>query len=164
MHLPHPKDPTVLIPARNYAEDLLRDVRSEWIRTFEALGAKRIVIGDSTALKGKLGGSKNVAGVGNVGVEMQATYGTSAVDDSAYVDGTFDPERAMENRRWIRDFPDILNIVEGRVRGTQSSWRRTVAVNASFGVSIDALAVFKGTGGFEYERTYDFFVEFHPKP
>lgn len=163
LHLPHPKDPAVLIPVRDYASGLLREVHGEWVQTFEALGAKAIVIGDSTSFKASAKGSKNVAGVGTVGAEMRGSYGNENIEESTYASGTFDPARAMANRRWIRDYPEITSIVDGRIHGNQTSWRRAIRVNAEFGVSSKVLGVFSAQLAGGYQRSYDFYVEFHPK-
>ncbi len=158
VHLPHPKDPRVLIPARSYDGDLLREVQAEWVEAFESLGAKRIVIGDATRVTGKLTASK-----ADVGGEMRAAYGASHVDESTYGIGTFDPERATRNRRWLRDYPEVWSIVNARISGNQVSWRRSIKVNASFGISVDALKLWSAGLEGGYERMYDFFVEFHAK-
>jgi hypothetical protein len=167
LHLPHPKDPAVLVPVRDFSEYMGVELRAEWVRIFEALGAKRIVIADSTKVSGKAN-AKVANPTGNVAAEMRATYGSSNVEESTYESGTFDPKRAATDRRWLGDHPEIVSIIEGRIGGRQSSWRRTIKVDCTFGASAEFLSLAtatKGSASFEveYHRTYDFFVEFFPK-
>ena len=168
LHLPHPKDPAVLIPVSNYSDFLKREAQTEWLQVFEALGAAKVVIADATNVSANAKGS-GANPAGSVSVEMRAAYGNSNVEESTYAPGTFDPGRARRGRRWLGDYPEILAIVEGRESGRQLSWRKTVKVNCSFGASVKFLSVATATKGgaslgVEYERTYDFFVEFHGQP
>lgn len=158
IYLPHPKDPSVLLAARNYEKDLVTELRSEWVQTFEALGAKEIVIGEVTKSKAKASGSKD-----GVAAEMRAAYGTESVDASTYLPGTWDPTRAVHGRRLLRDSPLIWSIVEGRIHGNQLTWRRTIQVDASFGVDVGVLKLWSVGLKIDYEQKFDFFVEFHPK-
>jgi len=163
LHVPHPKDPTVLVPLEGIAQALLAEVRHEWVRAFEALGARRIVIADSTNAKGGGGGRAPVQGV-DVAAELRIKYGSSNVDEHTYGPGTFDPGRATAGARWLGDHPAIRNVVDGRVHGSQTAWRREQTVDAAFGLDVKALGAFGlGISG-DYQRRFEICVEFYPTP
>ena len=162
LHFPHPKDPDVLVPAQEYSKRLFEELRQEWVRTFEALGAKRIVIADTTEQTWHSKLRAKPQGV-DVAADLRIVYGEECVDESTYVDGTFDQERALRDRRWLGDHPEILSIVEGRVHGTQATWRRSVRVDTSFGVDVAVLNVVKASVKREVRRELVFYVEFFPK-
>jgi|GEM_PF-3644130 len=164
LHIPHPKDPRVLVPLATAAKDLLADLHCEWVRSFEALGAKQLVIVDKTQWSGKA----NAAGVhpaaGDVAAELRGRYGSESVVEHAYGGGTFDPDRATRGLRWLGDYPEIRNIIDGRVSGNQTSWRRTQSVDASFGLDVRALGKAFGLGlEGNYSRSFEFAVQFHPR-
>jgi hypothetical protein len=167
LHLPHPKDAFVLVPMKDWDKRIKEEILYEWIRVFEALGAKNIVIGDYTNVKG---GAKVAHSnpAGGVEAQMRAEYGSSLVEVSTFEKGGFDPIRATENRRWLGDHPAITAIVEGRVSGQQASWRRTVEVDLACGVSVEVLALAapsltKVETDVKFRRKFDLYVEFHPK-
>lgn len=162
LHLPHPKDPKVLVPISDYSTRLYQEVRQEWIRVFEALGAKRIVVADTT--DGKLGfGFRGKPQGVDIAADLRATYGESCVDESRYAAGTFDATRARTGRRWLGEHPEIATIVEGRIDGRQESWRRTLTVDASFGIDVSVLTAVGASMSASLRRTIDFYVEFFPK-
>jgi hypothetical protein len=167
LHVPHPKDPFTLIPMAEYDRYLKEEILYEWVRVFEALGARSIVIGDSTTAKAS-GKSSHVNPVGSVEAAMRIEYGNSKVECSAFEAGGFDPGRATSDRKWLGDFPAIKAIVEGRVQGQQSSWRRTVEVDLSVGASVEVLALAAPSlttaeAALKYHKKFDLYVEFHPK-
>ena len=164
LYIPHPKDPRRLIPLNGYAQHLLEEVLAEWVRTFEALGAKRVVIADTVehAANAKVNAAAN--GIPTT-VELQAAYGVANIQESTFDAGILDESRAVSGC-WYGDYAQIRTIVEGRTRGRQLSWRKTVQVDASFGVNVGVLKQFDalgGSGAYKYRRTYDILVEFHPR-
>jgi hypothetical protein len=167
LHVPHPKDPKALVPLADMHESVKEEVVHEWGEVFEALGAKKLVIADTTGITVDAKGKHSNPGA-SVEAQMQLAYGSSVVETSTYAAGVFDPERASTGRRWLGDHPAIMKIVAGRVHGNQTSWRRTVKVDVTAGVSLDVIALAapsksKGQLKAEYHRTFDFFVEFYSK-
>jgi hypothetical protein len=167
LYIPHPKDVSVLVPVESYSKHLKTELQSEWVSILAALGAKHIVIADATETT--VVTKCDVKGVaGSVAQEMRAFYGGSNVEESSFANGTFNPTKALENRRWLGDHPELLSIIEARINGNQLSWRKTVNMNVSFGASIEVLSVIhasKGKAGVKttFARVYDFYVEFHPR-
>jgi hypothetical protein len=167
LHIPHPKDISVLVPIESYSEYLKTELQAEWVSILSALGAKHIVIADATKATVKTTGDGTTV-AGSVALEMRASYGASNVEESFFGTGVFEPTRAVANRRWLGDHPVLLSIIEGRIHGQQLSWRKTVKVNISFGASVEVLstvhaAKVKTNVETTYERVYDFYVEFHPR-
>lgn len=133
-----------------------------WRRIAGTLGSRRTVEADLRAS----GYHANPAM--GVEAEFHARYGTKNVNTSTFEQGTFDSSRAVSGRRWLGDHPEINAIVEGRIAGKQASWRKTVQTNLAAGASVDVLvlaapSVSGGSVQARYQRTWDFYVEFHPK-
>lgn len=162
LYLPHPKDPDVLVPAREFSQILRDQVLQDWVRAFEALGASKTVICDTTTARASTTVGTRPSGA-DVAAELKAQYGAEVVRESSYGPGTFDCVRACEGKRWIDDFAAIQSIVEGRVKGRQLSYRERVRIDLSFGLDIKALGTWEGMLDGGYTRTYELAVEFHPK-
>lgn len=165
LHLPHPKDPHVLVPANGYAPLLLEEVHAEWVSIFEALGAKRIEMAETTKTNMKARASVKVPTKGGADGEVELSSRYYNVKKSEYAHGTFDPERALARRRWIGDFPAINSAIEGRLAGSLSSWSQKIVVDTSFSVEVGVLKVVKGSVGVARTstKTFEFSVVFYPR-
>lgn len=165
LYLPHPKDSRTLIPANQYSTILQEEVMEEWIRMFEALGAKSVFVCDSTKLNLTMKGKKAATGsIPEITAEMKLQAGRQRFREAVFAPGTFDPERALAGKKWAMDFPKIMTVYEGRSQGALQTFSETVKMNCDFGIDIGVLKQMGAglEGGFE--REYSLLLEFHQKP
>ena len=167
LHVPHPKDPFTLVPIANYRKAMQEEARAELYEIFSALGAKQIIVADTTMakLEGKV---KNVNPGGTVKGQMEARYGFEHVIEHTYYDGTFDADLARKGRRWLGDDKTVKAVVESRVNGTQATFREFVRVDLAVEGAVDVIALSvpsrtKVKGAAYFEQKWEFFVEFFPK-
>lgn len=154
----HPKDETQLIPLENSNELIKNLILEEILNAYEALGAKKIVIEDKTNLTG------NVTGTGKgVKVDLEGGYKKEILREKNFGKGTFDPERALKDKYFIHDYPNVKTTISGRINGNQTleKFEETVSLNA--GLDVDVLNLYKANANFEYTRKWYFEVEFYDK-
>ncbi len=162
LYVPHPKDPQTLVPARTAAQTLRDEMLQDWVRAFEALGAKTIVICDTTVARAE--GKLQSTGTASLAAELKAQFGKAVVRESTYDQGTYEPGRALLNKKWLGDFPTIGAIIEGRQNGRQLTYREQVRIDASFGIDTKALRAWGASIKGGYNRSFELAVEFYPRP
>lgn len=162
LYFEHPKNATLLIPIANSAETLKSLILQEIIDTYEALGAKKIEIYDLVSIKSDLGVSGIFKKV-KFKAEAEGSYKNSLVIKREFADGTFDSSRALENKYFIHNLPHVMSTVNGRIHGRQISDNYKQSIDLSGGINIDVLDIFGIKGSTNYEKTWNFFVEFHEK-
>lgn len=158
LYCTHPKDENQLIPLENSNELIKTLILEETLSAYEALGAKRIIIEERTELRGKAGGSAK-----GTTVDVNGNYSKEIVREKTFAKGTFDPERALKNKYFIHDFPNIKSILTGRIEGKQTMEKFSETILLSAGLDIDVLSLYKGNANFQYNRKWYFEVEFFDK-
>jgi len=154
----HPKDDNLLIPLENSSELIKTLILEETIRAYEALGAKRILIEDSTTLNtGLTATQKDVSTNINVGYEKQV------LREKQFGKGIFDPDRAIKDCLFLHDFPNIMTTIKGRINGNQTIERFSENVNLSVGMDVGVLNLFAVNTNFQFNRKWNFEVEFYDK-
>lgn len=158
LYCTHPKDANQLIPLEDSNELLQKIILEETLSAYQNLGAKKITIEDKTITDIKVSGSKFKNKVDNtVNLEKQI------LRVKEFGKGTFDAKKALENKLFIYDFPNIRTTLEGRISGNQIIEKFTETVNLNAGLDIDLLSLYKGNANFEYKRRWYFEVEFYDK-
>lgn len=147
-----------MIPLNNANEVIKSFILEEIIQSFEALGAKKILIEDHTdiALNSKANKS---------GVKADASYGSKnqVLRRKEFGKGIFDPDRALEGKLFIYDFPNIKSIIEARIHGNQLVEEFSENINLNAGLDMRVLDIFQANVGFNYNRKWRFLVEFYDK-
>lgn len=158
LYCTHPKDENQLIPLENSNELLKNIILEETLSAYQNLGAKKIIIEDKTNIESKLSAAKmqNKA-------EFSLSYEKEILREKQFGKGTFDPIKALENKLFIHDFPNIKTTLEGRINGNQTLERFTENVNLNAGLDVDLLSLYTGNANFEYSRKWYFEVEFYDK-
>jgi len=154
----HPKDENLLIPLENSNELIKTLILEETIRAYEALGAKKILIEDTTTVNTDLGGAYN-----GVNGNLNVNYEKQILREKQFGTGIFDPERALKDSLFIHDFPNIMTTIKGRINGNQTIEKFTENVNLSVGLDVGVLNLFSVNANFEYNRKWNFEVEFYDK-
>ena len=152
----------LLIPIANSAETLKSLILQEIIDTYEALGAKKIEIHDLVSVKSDLG-FKAIFKKAKFKGEAEASYKSSLVIKREFASGTFDALRALENKYFIHNLPHVMSTVNGRIHGRQISYNYQQSIDLSGGINIDVLDIFGIKGSINYEKNWNFIVEFHVK-
>ncbi len=154
----HPKDENQIIPLENSNELIKNLILEETLSAYEALGAMRIVIEDRTTFDGNIGGTGK-----GVKIDINGNYLKEILREKNFGKGTFDPERALKDKFFIHDFPNIKTTLTGRINGNQTSEKFTETVNLNAGLDVDVLSLYKANANFEYTRKWYFEVEFYDK-
>jgi hypothetical protein len=154
----HPKDENLLIPLENSNELIKSLILEETIRAYEALGAKKILIEDTTIVNTGLGGAYNGV-VGNLNVNFEKQI----LREKQFGTGIFDTDRALKDSLFIHDFPNIMTTIKGRIDGNQTIEKFSENVNLSVGLDVGVLNLFSVNANFEYNRKWNFEVEFYDK-
>ncbi|KFC21120.1 hypothetical protein [Epilithonimonas lactis] len=158
LYVTHPKDNNQLIPLEGSSELIKNLILEETLSAYEALGAKKIIIEDKTDLIGNAG----IFGKG-VKVDVNGNYSKNILREKTFGKGIFDPERALKNKYFIHDFPNIKTTITGRIDGNQTMEKFTETIILSAGLDIDVLSLYKGNANFKYTRKWSFEVEFYDK-
>lgn len=137
-------------------------ILQEIIDTYEALGAKKIEIHDLVSVKSDLG-FKAIFKKAKFKGEAEASYKSSLVIKREFASGTFDALRALENKYFIHNLPHVMSTVNGRIHGRQISYNYQQSIDLSGGINIDVLDIFGIKGSINYEKNWNFIVEFHVK-
>lgn len=156
----HPKNDDILIPLGNASELIKNFILEETISTFEALGAKRILIEDITEIDINIGvdeKSKSIKG----SINSEVKY--AKVREKEFADGVFDVKRAEYHKYFIYDFPNVMSVVEARKYGNQIKEEFTENVNLSSNLDINVLKLFEAQANFNFHRKWRFLVEFYDK-
>ena len=158
IYVTHPKDKEILLPLRNFNNLIKSMILEETIQAYEALGAKRMVIEDHTNIGGEISGvKKGVKGKANVDYQKQI------LREKTFGKGIFDPERALKDKYFIHDFPNIINTLNARIHGNQTKEIFSETVNLNAGLDVGVLEIFSGGAKFNYTRKWYFEVEFYDK-
>lgn len=162
LYCEHPKDNNILLPLNKSNELIKTLILEEIIHTYEALGAKRIEINEIIDISSdqKAGGLAN--GIKFSG-EANQMYKKRLVRKKEYGKGTFDVNRAMKNKKFIHDMPNIMTTVDGRINGNQTLESFSEIIDLSGGLNIDVLAVFNAGIKLTYKKNWQFEVEFYDK-
>lgn len=154
----HPKDNKILIPIKNANDIIGSFILEETIRAYEALGAKSILIEDITEREANIGGKKeNISAKANMNAEKKV------LRRKEFGAGTFSPERALNDKLFIYDFPNIMSVIEARIHGNQLKEEFTESINLGAGLDIGVLNLFNANLDLKYERIWHFDVEFYNK-
>jgi len=158
IYVEHPKVKGTLIPLNGFSDLVKSLILEESIRAFEALGAKKITIIDVTKIDLNVGGKK-----GKVEASVNGAREKIELRSKEFGKGTFDPERAINNKYFIQDIPAVMSIVEGRKEGNQLSDSCTESISLNLGLSTKVLGLFSANADFKYSREWKFEVEFYDK-
>ena len=159
LYCSHPKDDNQLIPLKNSNELIKNLILEETLSAYEALGASKITIEDKTTISVSAAGSKK--GFFSVGADVD--YTTEILREKNFGKGTFDAERALSDKLFIHDFPNIKTTIVGRINGNQTSEKFTETINLNAGLDVNVLSLYKTNLNFEYTRKWYFEVEFYDK-
>lgn len=154
----HPKDESLLIPLSNFDNTVKSLILEEIIRTYEALGAKKIVIQDLTKIDGQAGGS-NAFG----STELKAGYQKEILREKEFGKGIFDTNRALDNKLFIHDYPAVMSTIEGRINGNQTKENFVETINIDLGIDLKVLKRFAFNSNFNYTKKWSFEVDFFDK-
>jgi len=158
LYCSHPKDENQIIPLENSNELIKNLILEETLSAYEALGAKRIVIEDRTIFQGNAGGTGK-----GVKTDSSGKYSKEILREKTFGKGTFDPERALKDKYFIHDFPNIKSTLTGRINGNQTLEKFTETVNLNAGLDVDVLGLYKANANFQYTRSWYFEVDFYDK-
>ena len=154
----HPKDSQILIPLNNSNNLIKTLILEETISSYEALGAKKMIIKDITSIDSNIGG-----GDSKIKGNINGKYEKSILREKYFGKGIYDPERAKKSKMFIYDFPSIMTTINSRINGNQTIENFTENINLSIGLDIDVLNLFQANSKFEYNRIWNFEVEFYDK-
>ncbi len=158
LYIGHPKNGNLLIPLREFRHLVQTLILEETIRAYEALGAKKILIEDITEIGGAAGGK-----VKNVELNSEANYSKEILRIKEYGTGTFDVERAINEKLFLHDIPAVMSTIDARINGNQTIDEFTETINLSIGLDTNVLDLFKENNSFTYHRKWHFKVEFYDK-
>lgn len=158
LYCTHPKNEDFLIPLANSKELIETLILEETIRAYVALGAKRIIIEDSTEQDGQIKGSYKG---GNV--DSSVSHNKKILREKIYGHGIFKPEIALRDSLFIYDFPHIMSTIKGRTEGNQLIARDFAIVNLSIGLDVGVLNLGNVDIDYNYNRRWYFEVEFYDK-
>jgi hypothetical protein len=167
LYVPHPKDPSVLVPTDSYAEEMKDEVLAELYEMFALLGAKRIVVGDKTEAKLK-GTFENLNPAGSVKVQMEARYGHEHVFVQEFHRSTPNIEMALKNRLWLGDDRKMAAVVKNLERTAPKSVKETITKTIALSGAVEVLAlaapsINSGSAGVSYERSWALHAEFYDR-
>lgn len=154
----HPKDEKLLIPLENCAQLIESIILEEILSAYQNLGAKRIVIEDSTHTSGKAGGKTKGAKT-NIG----AQYKNKVIREKTFGKNVMNFDIGLSDKLFLHDFPNVKTTLEGRIEGNQLTEKFSETVYLNAGVDADVLGLYGGSVDFEYERKWYFEVEFYDK-
>lgn len=158
LYITHPKSLNTLIPLDKSKEIIEELILNEILEAFEALGAKKIIISDTTSASISSKGRKNKVNTG-----VNASSQNKVLREKSFGEGTFDPNRATNNCLFIFDYPSIMGVIKARINGNQSTEYFTQEINISAGLDVEVLDVFSGGLKLNYNRKWSFNVEFYDK-
>ena len=158
LYCEHPKNKNILLPLANISEKVKTAILEETVRIYQGLGAKEILIEDITNVD-----ITNNLNVKNVNVNTDATMKKEILRLKKYGQGFFNPEQALNNIFFARDYDAINSVIDGRINGNQLLEEFTETININVGLDIDVLTVFNNKTDFKYERKWHFKVEFYDK-
>lgn len=162
LYCEHPKDNNILLPL-DKSNDLIKNlILEEIIHTYEALGAKRIEINDVIDLSSEQKAGGIFKGIKFTG-DANQKYSKTLVRKKEYGKGTFDPARAMKNKKFIYDMPNIMTTIDGRINGNQTLESFSETIDLSGGLNLDVLTIFNAGLKLNYKKNWQFEVEFYDK-
>lgn len=159
LYCEHPKNTNILLPLKNYNELIKTIILEECLRSFEALGAKDILIEDETELE--LSGRSQVKS--EIGVAGNFKSVKEVVRRKTFGTGFFNPDRAFDEIYFLPDFPNIMTVIKARKQGNLLSEEFSEIININIGLDIDIIGLFKNTADFSYDRKWHFIVNFFDK-
>ncbi len=154
----HPKDESLLIPLSNFENIVQSLILEEVIRTYEALGAKKILIQNLIKIESGIGGSNSFGSA-----ELTFDYHKEILREKQYGIGVFDPERAIKNKLFIHDYPAIMSTIEGRINGNQIRESFVEMIKIDLGIDLKVLKRFAFNSNFNYTKKWSFEVDFFDK-
>lgn len=158
LYCTHPKNSSILIPLNNSNNLIKTLILEETISAYEALGAKKMIIKDVTSIKSDIGGGDE-----KIKASLNGKYEKSILREKHFGKGTYDPNRANDGKMFIYDFPSIMTTINSRINGNQTIENFTENINLSIGLDVDILNLFQANSNFEYNRIWNFEVEFYDK-
>lgn len=158
LYCKHPKDETILIPLKNSGELIKNMILEEALRAYEALGAKKIIIEEIIENKSDVGGKKS-----KIAVQANFSQKKEILREKKFGKGTFDPERAMKESKFIHDFPNIMTTIKGRINGNLILEKFVETVNLDGGLDVNVLNLFAANSNFNYSRKWQIEIEFYDK-
>lgn len=158
----HPKDSNILIPLENSTELIKNFILEETLRSFELLGAKKILIEDKTEIDSIVTGKAPIDGI-NIDANINSSYEKEILRKKEFGKGTFDPERCKSNLLFIPDFPNIMTVIDSRIHGNQIIEEFTETINLGSNLDVNVISLYKAQLGFKYTRKWHFIVEFYDK-
>lgn len=158
LYFTHPKDSTILIPLNNSNNLIKTLILEETISAYEALGAKKMIIKDVTTINSNNGGKDS-----KIKINLNGNSEKTVLREKYFGKGIYDPNRAKEGKMFIYDFPSIMTTINSRINGNQTIENFTENINLSIGLDVDILNLFQANSNFEYNRIWNFEVEFYDK-
>ncbi|MGM0946732.1 MAG: hypothetical protein ACQEW9_16265 [Bacteroidota bacterium] len=155
----HPKKPEILIPLANFSEIIKSLILEEIINSFQLLGAKSIIVEDNYEL---VGGSKLKIPTQGKG-EFKSGLKKDILRKKSYAKDIFKKDLCLERLTFLPDYPNIMNIIDGRINGNQLTDETTETIDLSANLDIDVLNLFESQVNFKYKRNWSFKVEFYDK-
>ena len=133
-------------------------ILEEIISSYEALGAKKIKIIDLYEAEQNVKINAKM-----VKASEDAHFSQYILREKEYGKGTFNPERAMFNKMFIHDFPNVMTTINARIYGNQILDKFTEIIDLSGGIEIDILNLYSANLNFNYKRKWQFEVQFYDK-
>lgn len=158
LYCEHPKNNEILIPLNNSIEIVKNMILEEIISSYEALGAKKIKIIDLYEAEQNVKINAKM-----VKASEDAHFSQYILREKEYGKGTFNPERAMFNKMFIHDFPNVMTTINARIYGNQILDKFTEIIDLSGGIEIDILNLYSANLNFNYKRKWQFEVQFYDK-
>lgn len=159
LYCEHPKNPEKLIPLANFNEILKSLILEESINSFHLLGAKSIIIEDVKKVGGGLKAGNPVKGK----AKLDINYEREVLRKKTYAKDVFQPNLCSERLTFLPDYPNIMNVIDGRINGNQTLEEFTETIDLSANIDVSVLNLFDSQVNFNFKRNWSFKVEFYDK-
>jgi hypothetical protein len=158
LYVPHPKDENLLLPLKNFNDLIQSLILEETIRVYEALGSKEILIEDVTEISNETKVEK-----GPAKVDITGDFIKEVLRLKKFGKGTFDVNRALNDKLFIHDIPAVMTTIDARINGNQTLEEFTETIDLNIGIDISVLKFFEIKNDISYRRKWHFKVEFYDK-
>ncbi|TDK42846.1 hypothetical protein [Algoriphagus formosus] len=159
LYCEHPKNSSILIPVSNFNEIIKSLILEEIINSFQLLGAKHIIIEDIIKVTGGIGGGKSE----KAKINSDASFIRDILREKNYAKDKFQPILCVKKLTFIPDYPHIMNVIDGRINGNQTSDKFSETIDLSANMDVNVLNLFESNANFNFKRKWNFTVEFYDK-
>jgi hypothetical protein len=158
IYIQHPKLENKLIPLENSVQHIKDLILEEMVTVLECLGAKKIIIQESSDAEGSFS-----LGLKKIGIGGNKSKNTTRLTEKEFGQNGLDLERAKKAIAFTADLPKFRSILQAREFGNQTRdyFEESVEINA--GVDASVLGIFSSSQSFSLKRNWSMEVEFYDK-